>query len=600
MDTRSNSRKVEESKRHNPRTGCTSRRACFTHRLCDTWNSRSLWFLAAALLLPAAPVFAQRPSGEFHDLSLLVAPEFPCTWPSMFPSFQISHRWQVGAASAYNVDVLVIDPNTGTQMDVPPHSVSLPDSKLPSAGPFGTMYNDKVPAWQFCGEACVIDCKDLIESAPSGRSDLVTKERIQAWERDHRPLKAGDVVLVHSGYTDKFYRPLPEGRRFLADPLDGKVPAWPDPDPDCMEYLASRGVMLVGTDSPSMGPIPLLAEPTHYAGLKHGMIFTESLTNLGSLPATGAFYCVLGVKHVGSAGSESRAIAITGPLAEKLLESARNKHVVDLSVPLSPDLPVWWPGTGAGTYWQPFIKVHFGFNPNVNSSFQTHWMDSMTGTHLVPPGFSTRRQARRMLRRDAPPTEAELWREEYESSFGPQATEGATAEKVPLDQTCGQARIIDVKHLIGTTDTSKWPASPQITPEIVSAYEKEHGDLEPGQVVIFRSGYSDARLKPMPEGSACMADPLAGKSEGWPAPTPETIQALGAKGIRCVATDGPTLGGVNAKSALHTYLMLASRRMVGVHFLTNLADVPDNAYFLFAPAKIKGCHGGPGRALALY
>ena len=51
------------------------------------------------------------------------------------------------------------------------------------------------------------------------------------WEKKHRPLGPGDVVLFHSGYSDKYYKPLPEGRRFAADPVAGKAPAWPGPDP---------------------------------------------------------------------------------------------------------------------------------------------------------------------------------------------------------------------------------------------------------------------------------------------------------------------------------------------------------------------------------
>ena len=64
-----------------------------------------------------------------------------------------------------------------------------------------------------------------------------------------------------------------------------------------MEYLASRKVMALATDSASMGPLPDLAEPTHLAGLKYGMIWTESGTGFGELPATGAFYCILSPKH---------------------------------------------------------------------------------------------------------------------------------------------------------------------------------------------------------------------------------------------------------------------------------------------------------------
>jgi kynurenine formamidase len=40
--------------------------------------------------------------------------------------------------------------------------------------------------------------------------------------------------------------------------------------------------------------------------------------------------------------------------------------------------------------------------------------------------------------------------------------------------------------------------------------------------------------------------------------------------------------------------------MVGVEFLTNVGNLPEGAYFLFAATKIRGCHGGPGRAIALH
>jgi kynurenine formamidase len=99
---------------------------------------------------------------------------------------------------------------------------------------------------------------------------------------------------------------------------------------------------------------------------------------------------------------------------------------------------------------------------------------------------------------------------------------------------------------------------------------------------------------------ACMADPLNGKREGWPAPGPDAIVYLAGKGIRCVATDGPTLGGAEPKRALMTYWALGSKGMVGVEFLVGLGKLPKEAYFLFAPVKVRDCHGGPGRAVALY
>ncbi len=543
------------------------------------------------------PTSADQP--RVVDLSLLVAPELPGSWPNAgFPPFHINHYLRIGPTSAYNSDILALDGNTGTQLDVPPHSIPLPETNLPNAGPYGRVATDKVPAWQFGGEACVVDCQDVRDSKSLGRSELVKKERIVAWERQHRAVGPGDVVLFKSGYTDTYYHPLPAGRRFLAEPVEGKAPAWPDPDPDCMEYLASHKVMALGTDSPSMGPIPDLAEPTHLAGLKYGMIWTESATALDKLPTTGAFYCILAPKHADGPYSEGRALAVVGnPLARRLIDSARKKQVVDLSVVMSTELPVASPGAGAGNHRQPYLKVPLFFAANLGRFHETHMLDAHSGTHLVPPAYALP-PAGFDNHTYAPNVQA--WLAEYEQKYGPRGTSDVTTEQVPLAQTCGRSRVIDVKHRIGTTAAKSWPQSPEITVADIEQYEKQHGELKPDEIVIFHSGYSDTYYKPLPRGLACMAEPLDGKREGWPAPGPDAIGYLAGKGIRCVATDGPTLGGVEPKRALMTYWALGSKGLVGVEYLTAVAKLPKEAYFLFAPVKVRDCHGGPGRAIALY
>ena len=548
--------------------------------------------LVASVASTDAP--AKETPSRFLDLSLLVAPDYPCTWPS-FPPFQFNPYQKIGRLFATNSDILVLDGNTGTQLDVPMHSVTPPDSGLPNAGRFGLSSTEKIPAWQFGGEACVIDCKALRDTAPDGRSDLIKRELVQQWEKKNRPLGLGDVVLFHSGFSDEYYKPLPEGRRFAADPVGGKAPGWPGPDPDCMEYLASRKVMTLGIDSTSMGPLGGLAEPTHFAGLKHGMIWTESAIGLGGLPKTGAFYCMIGPKHAGGPYSEGRAFAVVGPLAKRLIASSRKKSVVDLSVTLADDLPTSWPGKGVGNHRQPHMTIRFGMNPNTKTAFPMQMMDSHAGTHLVPPAYAL------------PPKgfddatyapEVRAWLREYEKNYGPRGTSDVTTEKVPIEQTCGTARVIDVKHLLGTTKKESWPASPEISVADLRAYEKKEGALVPGDLVIFQSGWSDKYYKPLPAGNACTDDPLNGKSEGWPAPGPEAIAYLAGKGVRCVGTDAPTLGGVDDKRALMTYWLLGGKGMVGVEFLTNLGGLSKGAYVVFAAIKVRDCHGGPGRAIA--
>ena len=553
--------------------------------------------VSAGIVVSSQSVVSDEP--KFIDHSLLVAPEYPCTWPSYpFPRFKITHERKIGPNSAYNVDVLLIDGNTGTQLDVPPHSVARPELNREKSGPYGLAYTDRIEAWQFGGEACIVDVRDLLDQAANGVSPLVTSEHVERFEKQNRKLRFGDVVLFRSDYSDHYYRPLPDGRRFVAEILDRTAPGYPDPDPACMDFLATRNVMTLGTDSPSMGPLPNLAEPTHYAGLKYGMIWTEGATNLGALPPTGAFYCLLSPKHLGGAYGEGRAFSVVGDdLPKRLIESCRNRRAVDLSPTLTPGGPLTSPGYGAGDHRQTYLKVDFMYSEYLDTWHHTHLMDSMTGTHLVPPSYA-------LPRSDEQPAyapEVRGWLQEYEAKYGERGSSSMTTEQVPLSWTCGEARVIDVSSLVGTTSRRQWPASPEITPDHIRTFEELHGRLETGDVVIFHTGHIDTHLRPAPADQALWLDPLTGKSEGWPAPGPDAILYLTEKGVRCVATDAPDLGGVDPRRALMTYWALGSREMVGVEFLHNVGSIPEtDAYFLFAAVKIRDCHGGPGRAIVLY
>jgi len=557
------------------------------------------WKFAVLLCLVcgfAAPLATADEIGDVLDLSLTVGTNYPCTWPEGWPIFQINHYKKIGPASAYNSDIVTIDQNTGTQIDFPPHSVARLGLNLPNANQYGSFFADKVEAWKFGGEACVIDIRHLLGKAPKGVSPLVLTEHIQAWEREHRPLGEGDVVVLYSGYNDKFYHPLPEGNAFIVDVLEKKKAAWPDPHPDCMEYIAQKGVRHIAVDSPSMGPFPNLQEPTHFAGLKYGAIFTESAKGLNQLPATGTFYWCSGPRHALSPCCEARALAITEPnVAKFLIKSTREKRVTDLSVVLADDLPLKWPGHRVGHHRQGYYSVNVFRAELIAVDFCTKILDSNSTTHLVPPVFALPEPGFDNRQYDDNVRE---WLAEYERKYGPRGHSDVTTEKVPLSQSMGWARVIDVTRLIGTTDKSTWPASPEITEEHIQNYEHDHGDIEKGQVVIFHTGHLDRTYRS--KSDACMVTPLKGESEGWPAPGPDAIGYLARRGVRCVAIDAPSLGGVGAKQALFTYWALASQGMLGVEFLINVGHLPEKAYFLFAPIKIEGCHGGPGRAIAYH
>ena len=574
----------------------------------------------ALLLVPDLPAEDAPPAAtRFVDHSLLIAPELPCTWPTHpFPRFQITHQRVIGPDSPYNIDTLLIDGNTGTQLDVPPHSVARPELKREKSGPFGLSTTDKIEAWQFGGEACVVDIRDLLDQAGNGISPLVKPSHVERFEKLHRPVRFGDVVLFRSDYSDKYYRPFPEGSRYIAAVVDRQAPGYPDPDPECMEFLGQRGVMNLGTDSASMGPMPDLAEPTHYAGLKYGMIWTEGATHLGELPPTGAFYINLGPKHKDGPYGAGRAFSIVGgDLPKKLIEAAKAKRAIDLSPTLAANSPITHPGIGTGQHRQVYLKIDFLYSEYLDLWHHTHLMDAMAGTHLVPPSFA-------LPPKDAQPVyspEVRGWLTEYEKKYGPRGTSSLTTDQVPLDWTCGPARVIDVTSLVGSIDKPKWPASPEITVAHIQAAETANGALKAGDVVLFRTGHLDRYLDWESQNSLVTnnpvgwnavviermkaqvwTDPLSGKSEGWPALGPDAIVYLKSKGIRCVATDAPDLGGVDPQRALMTYWALGSHEMVGIEFLHHLKemDKAPQAYFLFAALKIRHCHGGPGRAIVLW
>jgi arylformamidase len=92
------------------------------------------------------------------------------------------------------------------------------------------------------------------------------------WDRD----VAGKAVLLHTGWDRHFSAPsYATGAPYLA--------------PDGVDYLVEQGVVLVGIDSLNIDNTEGTGErPAHTRLLAAGIHVVEHLTNLGSLPASGA------------------------------------------------------------------------------------------------------------------------------------------------------------------------------------------------------------------------------------------------------------------------------------------------------------------------
>lgn len=107
-------------------------------------------------------------------------------------------------------------------------------------------------------------------------------------------------------------------------------------------------------------------------------------------------------------------------------------------------------------------------------------------------------------------------------------------------------------------------------------------------------------MPPLPEQDACLAMPLAGTAEGWPAVAADALAYLAEQGVGLIGTDAPSLSGVDPALAQQLDWFAASRELTVVAMLTGLEAIADReAFFLFAPIKIAGTRGGYGRGLAL-
>lgn len=249
---------------------------------------------------------------ECVDLSVTLSARNPVTWPTLpqfskrvanwFEDIQLPNGECLPSGGYYYAQSLELDEHTGTHVDFPLHI--LPPAELERQG----VSPDPVLG-SFVGPAVTLDARRYLDQAAPGLSPRVPAEFVREWEREHGKIQPGEIVLMNTGYTDRYFRPLPEGNRMIREVLlSGKFPGWPVPSEEVMDLLGDRGVRHVGISSPSMGALDDSKGP-HQAGVRRGMTYAETLIHLDLLPPRGAFYVGLPLKIAEQSGSPIRAVA---------------------------------------------------------------------------------------------------------------------------------------------------------------------------------------------------------------------------------------------------------------------------------------------------
>jgi kynurenine formamidase len=254
---------------------------------------------------------------------------------------------------------------------------------------------------------------------------------------------------------------------------------------------------------------------------------------------------------------------------QQLLDLIQGARVIDLSVTTGENLPCSPPG---GQRMAQFMMNWYAWPAGPFLEYiQVH--DDHTGTHIDAPAHFTPR-----LDTGLP----------HATEFG-----SITIEQLPLNQLMGAAVVVDVRSLIAGQprgEKTHLRESPVITKTYLEAWEVANGHFQPGEIVLFRTGWSDEHYLPYPEGFRY--------DRSHPAPGAEAIAHLYERGIRHIGIDARGIGLMQDDNSPHWAAL--GRGMVATENLTKLGELPvRGAFFIFLPHKFLGATGGLGRAIAL-
>ena len=167
------------------------------------------------------------------------------------------------------------------------------------------------------------------------------------------------------------------------------------------------------------------------------------------------------------------------------------------------------------------------------------------------------------------------------------------ADEIPLEQLTGNAVIIDVAaKVINNRDYL-------ITVQDVQAWEKKHGQIPPGSIVLFRTGFG----KHYPDAASYLGTTEKGEKGianlHFPGIDPALSQWLVKnRKIKAVGLDTASVDYGQSKD-FKTHQVLYEANIIGFENVANLDKLPPTgAYIIALPMKIKGGSGAPLRIIA--
>jgi kynurenine formamidase len=172
------------------------------------------------------------------------------------------------------------------------------------------------------------------------------------------------------------------------------------------------------------------------------------------------------------------------------------------------------------------------------------------------------------------------------------AEKGRTTEQIPLEQLIAPAIVIDVSAAAGKDRDYR------LTPADVLRFEKQHGSIARGTIVLVRTGWS----RHWPQAKAYLGDDTAGDASklSFPSYGADAARLLvEERGVAALGIDTASID-YGRSTDFQVHRLAAARNVPGFENLTNLDRLLARGAIVIAlPMKIAGGSGGPLRAVAL-
>jgi kynurenine formamidase len=167
-----------------------------------------------------------------------------------------------------------------------------------------------------------------------------------------------------------------------------------------------------------------------------------------------------------------------------------------------------------------------------------------------------------------------------------------TAEQIPLDQLVAPAVVLDVAARCADDRDYR------LSDEHVLEFERQHGRIEPGTIVLLHTGWS----RFWPNREAYLGDDTPGDASklSFPSFGEKAVRLLvEERRVAALGVDTASLDFGRSKDFI-VHRIVAEMNVPGFENLTNLDRLPPHGSTLIAlPMKIEGGSGGPLRAIAL-